>query len=158
MNKKAAPGSIKNKKARHLYHVLDTYTAGIQLIGDDVKLIRMGKAGITESYGQFIKRELYLTNMHLAERENDRLVMPKNKTMRKLLLNRRELNKWEKRVVEKGVSLVPLSLFFNNDGRVKVEIALVKGKREYDKRQTLKNEESKRELSRVKKKYQNQIR
>jgi SsrA-binding protein len=61
-------------------------------------------------------------------------------------------------VVEKGVSLVPLSLFFNNDGRVKVEIALVKGKREYDKRQTLKNEESKRELSRVKKKYQNQIR
>ncbi|PKP08710.1 MAG: SsrA-binding protein [Bacteroidetes bacterium HGW-Bacteroidetes-4] len=157
MKKKAAPGSIKNKKARHLYHILDTYTAGIQLIGDDVKLIRMGKAGISESYGQFINRELYITNMHLAERENDRLVIPKNKTMRKLLLNRRELNKWEKRVVEKGVSLVPLSLFFNNDGRVKVEIALVKGKREYDKRQSIKSEENQRELNRVKKKYLNHI-
>jgi SsrA-binding protein len=144
---------IKNKKALHFYHILETKTAGIQLIGLDIKLIRMGKVGISESYGHFINSELYISNMHLAERENDRLVMPKNKTMRKLLMKRNELNKWEKKVCEKGISMVPLTLFFNDEGRVKVEIALVKGKREFDKRQTLKTAENMREIDRIKKAF-----
>ncbi|HAM97119.1 MAG TPA: SsrA-binding protein [Marinilabiliales bacterium] len=151
MSKKGAPAKIRNKKAWHHYHVIETYIAGIQLIGSDIKQIRNGKASLSESYCSYVNSELFVSNMYLAERENERFVVSKNKTQRKLLLNRRELNKWEKRVAEKGISIVPLSLFFNEKGFVKLEIALVKGKREYDKRQSLKSEESKREMDRYKK-------
>jgi len=151
MSKKGAPAKIRNKKAWHHYHVIETYIAGIQLIGSDIKQIRNGKASLSESYCSYVNSELFVSNMYLAERENERFVVSKNKTQRKLLLNRRELNKWEKRVAEKGISIVPLSLFFNEKGFVKLEIALVKGKREYDKRQSLKSEKSKREMDRYKK-------
>lgn len=152
MNKKQQHPKVRNKKAYFHYHILETYQAGVQLVGWDVKLIRLGKVGISESYCNFIDGELFVTNLHLAERENDRLVVSKNKTQRKLLLNKRELIKWQKRIVEKGLSIVPLELYFNENGLVKIEIALVKGKREYDKRQTLKKNDTQRELSRLKKK------
>lgn len=143
--------TLRNKKAFFHYTILETLTAGIQLMGMDIKLIREAKASISESYCNFINGELYVSNMHLAERESDRVVVYKNKTQRKLLLTRRELGKWNKRIVEKGLSIVPLKLFFNENGFVKIEVALVKGKREYDKRHTLKNAESDRELDRHKK-------
>ncbi len=151
MIKKEPFPKIHNKKACHYYHILETYIAGIQLVGSDIKQIRIGKASLSESYCSYANNELFVCNMHLAEREGERFVISKNKTQRKLLLNRRELNKWEKRVVEKGISIVPLSLFFNENGLVKIEIALVKGKREYDKRQLLKAVESKREMDRYQK-------
>jgi SsrA-binding protein len=151
MKQKNATITLRNKKAYFLYTVLETQTAGIQLMGMDVKLIRSGKASISEAYCNFIIGELYISNMHLAERESDRVVVYKNKTQRKLLLKRRELGKWNKRSVEKGMSIVPLTLYFNDNGFVKIEIALVKGKREYDKRHSLKNAESDRELDRYKK-------
>lgn len=151
MNKKEIPAPVRNKRAYHFYHILESVTAGIQLLGNDVKMIRARKVGLTETYASFVQGELFISNMYLAEREGERFVVSKNKTQRKLLLNRRELNRWEKRVIEKGVSIVPLTLFFNENGFVKLEIALVKGKREFDKRQSLKNEESKREMDRHKK-------
>lgn len=143
---------IQNKKARYLYHILETYTAGVQLLGLDIKLIRKGKVSITETFCGFIDNELFINNMHLAERENDRIVVCKNKTQRKLLLRRNELNKLNKRISDKGLSIVPLSMYFNENGFVKIEIALVKGKREYDKRQTIKKADSDRELARAKRK------
>ena len=142
---------IRNKKAYFHYNILETYTAGVQLMGLDIKSIRNGKVGLSESYCNFINDELYISNMHLVDRDNERLVLYKNRTHRKLLLNRRELNKWQKRIVEKGLSIVPLTLFFSDNGYVKIEIALVKGKREYDKRESLKTDESKREIDRFKK-------
>lgn len=151
MKQKNPPIKLRNKKAYFHYHILETHTAGMQLMGTDVKLIRLGKISISESYCNFINNELYVSNLHLAERGGDRVVVYKNKTQRKLLLNRRELNKWEKRVDEKGLSIVPLQLYFNERGLVKIEVALVKGKREFDKRHSLKDEESKRELDRHKK-------
>jgi SsrA-binding protein len=151
MKQKNATLTLRNKKAYFHYDVLETYTAGIQLMGMDIKLIRRGKVSISEGYCNFMNNELYISNIHLAERESDRVVVFKNKTQRKLLLNRRELNKWEKRIVEKGLSIVPLKLYFSERGFVKVEIALVKGKREFDKRHSLKNAESDRELDRLKK-------
>lgn len=143
---------IKNKKAYFHYNILESFTAGIQLMGLDIKLIRSGKVSISESYCVFMNNELYVNNLHLAERESDKVVVHKNKTMRKLLLNRRELNKLNKRTTEKGLSIVPLEMYFNEKGLVKLEIALVKGKREYDKRESLKKADSDRELSRIKKK------
>jgi SsrA-binding protein len=151
MNKKGNTVKIRNKKAFFHYHIIDTYIAGIQLMGLDIKLIRLGKASLSEAYCNFMNNELYISNMHLAERAGERLVVFKNKTQRKLLLNRKELNKLQKRIVEKGLSIVPLTLFINDNGFVKIEIALVKGKREYDKRQTIKENDSKRELGRLKK-------
>ena len=142
---------IRNKKAYFHYNILETYIAGVQLMGLDIKSIRSGKVGLSEAYCNFINNELYISNMHLVDRDNERLVLHKNRTHRKLLLNRRELNKWQKKVVEKGLSIIPLTLYFSDNGYVKIEIALVKGKREYDKRHSLKNEESKREIDRVKK-------
>ncbi|MDA3891078.1 MAG: SsrA-binding protein SmpB [Salinivirgaceae bacterium] len=142
---------IRNKKAYFRYNILETFTAGIQLMGLDIKLIRSGKVSISESYCNFFGNELYVNNLHLAERESDRVVVHKNKTERKLLLNRRELNKLQKRVDEKGLSIVPLKMYFNDRGLIKLEIALVKGKREYDKRNTIKQAESNRELDRLSK-------
>jgi SsrA-binding protein len=154
MIKKDTQIRIRNKKAYFHFHILETYTAGIQLVGIDIKQIRNRNVSLSESYCSFVNNELFISNMHLAEREGERFVVSKNKTQRKLLLNRRELNKWLKKVTEKGVSMVPLTLFVNDNGMVKLEIALVKGKREYDKRQSLKNTESDRELDRHKKQIQ----
>lgn len=152
MNKKQQTPKIRNKKAYFHYHILETFQAGVQLIGWDVKLIRIGKVSISESYCNFMNGELFITNLHLVERENDRVVVSKNRTQRKLLLNKRELNKLQKRTAEKGLSIVPLQMYFNENGFVKLEIALVKGKREYDKRQTLKKNDAQRELNKLKKK------
>lgn len=143
--------SIKNKKAYFHYHLLETYTAGIQLLGWDIKLVRAGKVGISEAYCNFIGNELFVTNMHLAEHNRERLVVAGNKTARKLMLNRNELNKLQKRITEKGLTIIPLRMFLNDAGLIKLEISLAKGKRKFDKRYSIKTAESKRELDHMKK-------
>ncbi len=151
MKQKLPEIKVRNKKAFHYYNILETMTAGIMLIGLDVKLIRLGRVSISETYCSYINNELYINNLHLAERDVERIVVFKNKTQRKLLLKKRELQKWQKRIDEKGLSIVPISMYLNERGLIKLDIALVKGKREFDKRQTLKKEESNRELDRIKK-------
>ena len=146
--------SIKNKRARFDYELIETYTAGIVLAGTEIKSIRASKARITDSFCEFNdKGELFIINMHIDPYANGGYVNHLPKASRKLLLQKRELRKLEKEVSQKGMAIVPLSLFINQSGRAKIEIALAKGKKNYDKRETLKERENKRDLDRVKKQH-----
>ncbi len=146
MQKNTQPKQIQNKRAYHFYNIIETKNAGIQLTGSDVKFARHGRVGITNAFCTFINNELYINNMHIAEHVFGKTVTQTSHTQRKLLMKRRELDKWQKRITDKGTSIVPLKLFFADNGWLKAEIALVKGKREYDKRQTLKLTDTKREV------------
>ena len=148
------PVNIKNKKAKFEYDILDTYTAGIVLTGTEIKSIREGKASIAESFCEFNDRgELFVINMTIQEYSHGTYYNHKPKAERKLLLNRRELKKLEKEVNVKGNAIVPLRLFLNEKGLAKLEIALGKGKKLFDKRETLKDRDNKRNLDRIKKIY-----
>lgn len=148
------PINIKNKKAKFEYEILDTYTAGIVLTGTEIKSIREGKASIAESFCEFNDRgELFVINMTIQEYSHGTYYNHKPKAERKLLLNRRELKKLEKEVNVKGNAIVPLRLFLNEKGLAKLEIALGKGKKLFDKRETLKDRDNKRNLDRIKKIY-----
>lgn len=148
------PVNIKNKKAKFEYEILDTYTAGIVLTGTEIKSIREGKASIAESFCEFNDRgELFVINMTVQEYSHGSYYNHKPKAERKLLLNRRELKKLEKEVNVKGNAIVPLRLFLNEKGLAKLEIALGKGKKLFDKRETLKDRDNKRNLDRIKKIY-----
>lgn len=142
---------IKNKKATFLYEIVETFTAGIQLLGTEIKAIRGGKASLTESYCTFIGNELFIKNMNISEYELGGYVNHEPRRDRKLLLNRQELNKLEKKTKERGFTIVPLSLFLNKNGRAKIDIALARGKRQFDKRQDIKAKDNKREMDRMKK-------
>lgn len=141
--------TVKNKKAFFEYEILDTLIAGIQLVGTEIKSIRGGKANLTDSYGQFVGNELYVRNLHISEYElgthNNHLA----KRDRKLLLERRELNRWHKKVKESGLTIVPLKLFVNGKGLAKLEIALCRGKKIYDKRDSIKERDAGRDLDRM---------
>ena len=140
--------AIKNKKASFEYEFVETYTAGIQLTGTEIKSIRNTKASIMESYGIMIKEELFIRNMYIAEYENGSHYNHESKRDRKLLLNRIELNKINKKIKAKGLTIVPLKLFINNKGLAKIDIALAKGKKIHDKREDLKSKDAKREIDR----------
>ena len=145
---------IKNKKARFEYEILDTYTAGIVLTGTEIKSIRASKASIAESFCEFNDRgELFVINMTIQEYAHGNYYNHKPKAERKLLLNKRELKKLEKQVNIKGNAIIPLRLFINEKGFAKLEIALGKGKKLYDKRDTIKDRDNKRNLDRIKKIY-----
>lgn len=147
---------IKNRKARFEYEILDKYTAGIVLAGTEIKAIREGKASIAESFCEFNEQgELFVINMTIEEYSHATHFNHKPKSERKLLLNRRELNKLEKEVKNTGLTIVPLLLFTNDKGFAKLEIALARGKKLYDKRETLKDRDNKRNLSRIKKSFNN---
>ena len=147
---------IKNRKARFEYEILDKYTAGIVLVGTEIKAIREGKASITESFCEFNENgELFVINMTIEEYSHASHYSHKPKNERKLLLNRRELAKLEKEVKNSGLTIVPLLLFTNDNGFAKLEIALAKGKKLYDKRESLKDKDNKRSLSRIKKSFNN---
>jgi len=147
--------NIKNKKAKFQYEILDKYTAGIVLTGTEIKSIRNSKASIAESFCEFNDRgELFIINMTIEEYLYGTHYNHKPKAERKLLLNRQELKKLEKDVNTKGHTIVPLRLFINDKGLAKVEIALAKGKKLYDKRETIKDRDNKRQLDRIKKAYQ----
>lgn len=148
------PVNIKNKKAKFEYDILDTYTAGIVLTGTEIKSIRDGKASIAESFCEFNDRgELFVINMTVQEYSHGNYYNHKPKAERKLLLNRRELKKLEKEVNVKGNAIIPLRLFLNEKGLAKLQIALGKGKKLFDKRETLKDRDNKRNLDRIKKIY-----
>ncbi|WP_091868220.1 SsrA-binding protein SmpB [Pricia antarctica] len=146
--------NIKNKKAKFEYELLDTYVAGIVLAGTEIKSIREGKASITQSFGEFNdKGELFVINMQVDEYSHASHFNHRPKAERKLLLQRRELKKLRKDVTTSGLTIVPLNLFINDRGLAKVRIALAKGKKLYDKRDTIKDRDSKRNLARVKKSF-----
>lgn len=146
---------IKNRKARFEYEILDKYVAGIVLRGTEIKAIREGKASIAESFCEFSNGELFVINMTIQEYSHATHFNHSPKSERKLLLNRRELKKLEREVKNSGLTIIPLLLFTNEKGLAKLEIALAKGKKQYDKRETMKDRDSKRDLSRIKKNFNN---
>ena len=146
--------NIKNKRARFEYELLDTYVAGIVLSGTEIKSIRLGKASISESFCEFNdKGELFVINMQVDEYAHGSHYNHRPKAERKLLLNKQELKKLHKEVKASGLTIVPLSLFINDRGLAKMKIALAKGKKLYDKRETIKERDTKRNLDRIKKQY-----
>lgn len=146
--------NIKNKRARFEYELIDEYTAGIVLTGTEIKSIRNSKASITESFCEFNQKgELFTVNMHIEEYAFGTRFNHKPKAQRKLLLNKKELNKLYKEVKNGGLTIVPLRLFINEKGFAKIRIALARGKKLYDKRETIKDRENKRDLDRVKKNF-----
>ncbi|WP_299432648.1 SsrA-binding protein SmpB [uncultured Maribacter sp.] len=146
--------NIKNKKARFEYEILDKYTAGIVLSGTEIKSIRYGRASITESFCEFNdKGELFVINMQVDEYSHGSHYNHLPKAARKLLLNKRELKKLDREVKTSGLTIVPLNLFINEKGFAKMNIALAKGKKLYDKRETIKDRDNKRDLARVKKSF-----
>lgn len=153
MKKTSNTINIKNRKAKFEYEFLDKYVAGIKLAGTEIKAIRQGKASIAESFCEFQDHELYVINMHVEEYSHATHFNHDPKSERKLLLQRRELRKLEKEVKNSGLTIIPLRLFINERGLAKLQIALAKGKKLYDKRETIKDRESKRRLDRIKKEY-----
>ncbi len=147
--------NIKNKKARFEYEILDKYTAGIKLAGTEIKSIREGKASIAESFCDFEGHELFVINMTIQEYSQATYFNHNPKQSRKLLLNRRELNKLHKEVRTSGLTIVPLRMFINDRGLAKMEIALAKGKKLYDKREAIKERDSKKRLGQIKKAFNN---
>lgn len=146
--------NIKNKKARFEYEILDKYTAGIVLTGTEIKSIRQSKASIAESFCEFNERgELFVINMTIQEFDHATYFNHRPKAERKLLLNKKELKKLQKDVQAKGLTIVPLLLFITDKGYAKLEIALAKGKKLFDKRESIKERDTKRDLDRLKKSY-----
>ena len=146
--------NIKNKRARFEFELIEEYTAGIILTGTEIKSIRNSKASIAESFCEFNhKGELFTVNMHIEEYAFGTRFNHKPKAQRKLLLNKKELNKLYKEVKNGGLTIVPLRLFINDKGFAKIRIALARGKKLYDKRETIKDRENKRDLDRVKKNF-----
>ncbi len=146
--------NIQNKKARFEYEIIDKYTAGIVLTGTEIKSIRQSKASIAESFCEFNEQgELFVINMSIEEYAYGNYSNHRPKAERKLLLNKRELRKLEKEVKNTGLTIVPLRLFINEKGFAKLEIALTKGKKLYDKRESIKDRDNKRDLDRIKKNF-----
>jgi len=141
--------NIKNKKAWHDYEIIDKYVAGIQLTGTEIKSIRAGKASLVDSYCYFNQGELFVKSMHISEYDFGSIYNHFPKRDRKLLLTRRELGRLEKTVREKGLTIIALRVFMSESSYAKLEIALARGKKEYDKRQDLRKKDSDRELNRA---------
>lgn len=137
-----------NRKARHNYNILDTYEAGISLMGTEVKSLRDGQASIADGFAMFTGNELWLENIYIPEYGYGTWTNHQARRRRKLLLHRSELNKIQRALEDSGTTIVPLSLYFRN-GRAKAEIALAEGKRDYDKRHALREAQDKREAQRA---------
>ncbi|MEP3371236.1 MAG: SsrA-binding protein SmpB [Maribacter dokdonensis] len=148
--------NIKNKRARFEYELQDKLTAGIVLAGTEIKAIREGRASISESFCEFNdNEELFVINMQIDEYSHASHFNHKPKAERKLLLQKRELKKLSKEVKTSGLTIVPLRVFINDRGLAKMQIALAKGKKLYDKRETIKDRDNKRDLDRIKKNFNN---
>ncbi len=148
---KKKPQEVINRRARHEYSFIDTYEAGIQLQGTEIKSIRQGGAELRDAYCVFKKGELYVLSLFVAEYDFGNQFNHETRRPRKLLLHKRELKRLEKRVKEKGFTIVPHKLYFIERGFVKLEIALAQGKKTYDKRQSIKEKDLKRDMARIKK-------
>ncbi|MEK9756266.1 MAG: SsrA-binding protein SmpB [Bacteroidota bacterium] len=147
--------NIKNKKAKYDYSLLDSYTCGIVLTGNEIKSIRNSKVSLNNSYCEFNNGELFVINLHIDEYENssDPNYNPKRK--KKLLLSKQELKKIEKEVRDVGITVVSTSLFISKKGIAKLNISVAKGKREFDKRNSIKDRDNKISLKRIKKNFNN---
>ena len=137
---------LENRKARHDYEILETYEAGIALKGTEVKSVRAGKVDFTGAYARFENGELWLEDLYIAPYEKGSYSNHEPRRPRKLLLHRRELNKLRGRVEQKGLTLVPLKIYFNDRGYAKVLLALARGKRDYQKKQDDKKRAVEREM------------
>ncbi len=143
--------NIKNKKAYFDYELIEKYIAGIQLQGTEIKSIRMGKVSLSDSYCIFHKNELYVRGLQIAEYAWASYNNHEPGRERKLLLNRKELNKLLRKVKESGLTIVALRIFINEKGLAKIEIALARGKKQYDKRETIKRKDTQRQMERMQK-------
>ncbi len=144
--------NIRNKRATFDYEILDTYRAGIVLTGTEIKSIRQGKASLVDSYCYFANGELWVKNMYIAEYFYGSYNNHSARRDRKLLLEKKELRKLERLIKESGLTLIPSRLFINEKGFAKLNVALAKGKKSYDKRQSIKEREDKRQMDRMFKK------
>jgi len=140
--------NIKNRKASFEYQFIDKYVAGIMLLGTEIKSIRNNQANISDAHCVFMEEELFVKNLHIAEYSHGGKSNHEPKRARKLLLNRQELNKMIGKVKEKGMSIIPIRLFINDQGKAKLEIALAKGKKIYDKRESIKEKDLQRDIAR----------
>jgi SsrA-binding protein len=140
--------SIKNRKARHDYEFLEEETAGIVLVGSEVKSIKAGKASIGEAYCYIDKGECFIKGMHIAEFKQAGRNNHDPYRLRKLLLTKKQILKWERGLKTKGRTIVPLKLFTDENGKIKLNVALAKGKKNYDKREDLKKKDMKRDVER----------
>ena len=143
---------IVNRKARHEYNILENYTAGIVLQGSEVKSIKAGKANIGDAYCIITNGEVWLKNSHVSKYDSDKFTNHEEKRDRKLLLNKKEIRRLTSDVQNPGYTIIPLKMFIMK-GKIKVEIGLCKGKKDYDKRESIKERDSKRELDRIKKNF-----
>jgi len=143
--------NIRNKKASYNYAFLEKFTAGIKLTGTEIKSIRLGKASIVDAYCVFYNNELFIRGLNITEYAFGTHYNHEPKQDRKLLLTKKELRKLEKKSTEKGLTIVATRLFINENGWAKIDIALAKGKQEFDKRDTIKTKDLKREMDRLRK-------
>ncbi|MCF8226059.1 MAG: SsrA-binding protein SmpB [Bacteroidales bacterium] len=141
--------NIKNKKAYFDYEIIEKYTAGIQLYGTEIKSIRLGKVSLVESYCVFHGPELFVKGLQIAEYAWASHNNHDPQRERKLLLNRKELNKLQRKVRESGLTIIALRIFIPESGYAKIEIALAKGKKQYDKRETIKRKDTQRQMERM---------
>ena len=141
--------NIKNRKASFEYQFIATFVAGISLVGTEIKSIRNNQANISDAYCVFMDEELYVKNLHIAEYPNGGYANHEPKRDRKLLLNKQELHKMLGKVKEKGNAVIPIRLFINESGKAKLEIALARGKKIYDKRESIKENGQKRDMDRI---------
>ena len=140
--------NIKNRKASFEYQFIDKFVAGIMLVGTEIKSIRNNQANISDAHCIFIDNELFVKNLHIAEYSNGGKNNHESKRQRKLLLNKQEIGKMHGKVKEKGMAIIPIRLFINEKGKAKLEIALAKGKKIHDKRESIKEKDLKRDLER----------
>lgn len=140
---------IVNKKARHEYHVLDRYEAGLALTGTEVKSLRLGHASLDGAYARIIDGEVWLVGCNISPYEAGNVQNHEPLRPRKLLLHRRQIKKLSSRVIERGLTLIPLRIYFNERGLAKAEIALARGKSKYDKRQQIRARDQQREVARL---------
>lgn len=141
--------NIKNKRATFDYELLETFTAGIMLTGTEIKSIRLGKASLVDTYCYFVKNELWVKNMHIAEYFYGSYNNHNARRERKLLLSKKELRKMERAIKDTGFTIVPVRLFINEKGLAKLVIALAKGKKQFDKRQSLREKDDRRDMDRM---------
>ncbi|AEE91213.1 tmRNA-binding protein [Tepidanaerobacter acetatoxydans Re1] len=144
---------VVNRKARHDYHILETFEAGIALTGTEVKSVREGKCNLKDSFARIENGEIYLYNMHISPYEKGNIFNKDPLRTRKLLMHKKQINRLFGQVKEKGLTLIPLRLYLNERGLVKVELALAKGKALYDKREDAKHRDAAREIEKAFKEF-----
>ena len=151
MSKKYELPEIVNRKAKFNYEFLETYKAGMVLTGTEIKSVKEAKVNIGDSFCYFRQGELWLKNLHISEYKNGSYAHHEPLRLRKPLLTKKEIKKLEGKIKEKGLTIIPFKLFFNERGLAKIEIALARGKKSFDKRESIKERDTKKEIQRVQK-------